>query len=147
MKSQKSWKSILVIIAILFAGSAHAVKPGEDDDKKICKKPKFREFFPEAKAEVLPESEVSFHVSRGAEAHTITAEAKGEKMHVNVTDKISFLIVTTKLPPSVQDDYARIHVTAKAVEGGCIGEDGWLIKVKPATIAADKPAAAQPPKP
>jgi hypothetical protein len=133
MKLPKSWKSVLFITAILFATTAHAVKPGEEDEKKDCKKPKFREFFPEPKAEVLPESEISFHVSRGAELHTITAEARGEKMQVNVVDKSNFLAVTARLPTGLHDDYARIHVTARAVEGGCMGQDGWLIKIKPAS--------------
>jgi hypothetical protein len=142
MKPQKSWKSILLIAAILFASTAHAVKPGEEEDKKDCKKPKFREFFPEPKAEVLPESEISFHVSHGAEPHTVTVDVKGEKVPANVVDRKSFLVVTAKLPAYIQDDYARIHVTARVapVEGGCMGQDGWLIKVKPAAAAVSKAA-------
>jgi len=129
MKLSRNWKGAVFICAVLLSNAALAVKPGEEEEKD-CKKPKFREFFPEPKAEVLPESEISFHISRGAEAHTVTATAKGEKLAVTVRDKISFLTATAKLPASLRDGYARIHVEAKATEGGCLGQDGWLIKIK-----------------
>lgn len=128
MKLTTSWKNLILISAVIFSNTAMAVTPAEDEEKE-CKKPKFRDFVPAAKAEVSPESEISFHVSRGADPHSVTADAKGEKMAVNVQDKATFLKVTAKLPASIRDDFARIHVTAKAAEGGCMGQDGWLIKV------------------
>ncbi|MDD4915154.1 MAG: hypothetical protein PHW13_08985 [Methylococcales bacterium] len=141
MKSRKTWKSILLVTAIAFAGTAHAVKPGEEEEKE-CKKPKFREFVPAHKAEVPPESAISFHISRGAEPASVTAEAKGEHLHVAVTDKISFLVATAKLPPTLREGFARIHITAKAADGGCMGQDGWLIKIGEAG-GNDKPAENQ----
>lgn len=128
MKLANCWKTAVLISAVMFASTAWAVTPAEEEEKE-CKKPKFRDFVPEAKAEVPPESEVSFHVSRGADPHSVTAEAKGEKMDVNVQDKTTFLKATAKLPASLRDGFARIHVTAKAVDGGCLGQDGWLIKI------------------
>lgn len=141
MKLANCWKTAVLISAVMFASTAWAVTPAEEEEKE-CKKPKFRDFVPEAKSEVAPESEVSFHVSRGADPHSVTADAKGEKMTVvNVQDKVTFLKVTTKLPSSLRDGFARIHVTAKAAEGGCLGQDGWLIKIgngeKAATPAPD----------
>lgn len=134
MKSAKCWKSVILISAVIFTSTAWAVTPAEEEEKE-CKKPKFRDFVPAAKAEVLPESEISFHVSRGSDPHTVTADAKGEKMAVSVQDKATFLKVTAKLPTSIRDGFARIHVTAKAVDGGCMGQDGWLIKIADGTKA------------
>jgi hypothetical protein len=130
MKPAKYRKSLLFIAAMLFASSAMAVKPGEDDDKKECKKPKFRDFVPEHKAEVAPGSDVSFHVSRGTLLTSIKAEAKGEKMDLAILNRKTYIEVKTKLPASVGEGFARIHVTAKAEEGECAGQDGWLITVK-----------------
>lgn len=130
MKPVKHRKTLLFIAAMLFASSAMAVKPGEEDDKKECKKPKFRDFVPEHKAEVAPGSEVSFHVSRGTLLTSIKAEAKGEKMDLDIQNRKTYIQVKTKLPPSVGEGFARIHVTARAEEGDCVGQDGWLITVK-----------------
>lgn len=129
MKRAKYSKSLFFLATMLFASSALAVKPGEEDDKKECKKPKFRDFVPENKAEVPPESEVSFHVSKGAALTSITAEAKGQKLPVSVDNRKTFIIVKTKLPADIREGFARIHVTARADEGDCLGQDGWLIKV------------------
>ena len=135
MKSVKSWKNAILIGAVMFANTVLAVTPAEDDEK-VCKKPKFREFFPAPKSEVLPESEISFHVSRGADPHSIIAEAKAEKMAVSVRDRVNFLQVSAKLPASLREGFARLHVAAKAEDGGCLGQDGWLIKIK----GEEKPA-------
>lgn len=128
MKLTANWKTVIIICALAFAQTALAVKP-KDEEEKECKKPKFREFAPADKAEVAPESEVAFHISRGAEANSITATARGEKIDLTVRDRINFLTAVGKLPAHLRDGYARIHITAKAAEGGCMGQDGWLIKI------------------
>jgi hypothetical protein len=129
MKYTKCWKSVIFISVMIFANTAFAVTPAEDE-RKDCKKPKFREFVPAPKAEVLPESEVSFHVSRDADMLHITAEAKGEKLPLDIKHRVTRIEVKTKLPASIREGYARIHVTAKAAEGECVGQDGWLIHIK-----------------
>ncbi len=130
MKLAKHRKTLLFIAAMLFASNAMAVKPSEEDDKKECKKPKFRDFVPEHRAEVAPESEVSFHVSRGTLLTSIKAEAKGEKMDLDIQNRKTYIQVKTKLPASIGEGFARIHVSARAEEGDCTGQDGWLISVK-----------------
>ncbi len=142
MKLAIYWKSAILISAIIFTGTAFAAAR-EDDEKKECKKPKFREFVPVAKTEVLPESVISFHVSRGADPHSVTAEAKTEKLKVTVTDRVNFLVASAKLPASLRDGFARIHLTARDQEGGCLGQDGWLIKIKPSGEPVIAPANAQ----
>lgn len=143
MKLAKHRKTLLFIAAMLFANSAMAVKPGEEDDKKECKKPKFRDFVPEHKAEVAPESEVSFHVSRGTLLTSIKAEAKGEKMDLDIQNRKTYIQVKTKLPASVGEGFARIHVTARAEEGDCMGQDGWLILIKAPNAASPAETSAQ----
>lgn len=145
MKLSKHCKSAVLFGAVVFSGSVLAITPDEDE-KQQCKKPKFRDFAPAALAEAAPGADIAFHVSPNADPFTITAEARGEKMKVNVQDKKTFYLVTAKLP-ALSGGFARIHVTAKAaesknIESGCMGQDGWLLKI-PGEAAAAKPAPAQ----
>ncbi len=142
MKLANCWKTVVLISAVMFANAAFAVTPAEETEKE-CKKPKFRDFLPAPKSEVAPESEISFHVSRGADPATVKATAKGEKIAVNVKDKTTFLLATAKLPATLRDGFARLHVTANAVEGGCLGQDGWLIKIQDVGASATPPVANQ----
>lgn len=134
MKLAKYWKTWMLVGTVLCTNLAWAVTPAEEAEKE-CKKPKFRDFVPEAKAEVLPESEISFHISRGADPLSVIATAKGEKMDVSVQDRKTFLMARAKLPATLKGGFARIHVAANAVEGGCLGQDGWLIKIKGEEVA------------
>ena len=128
-------KYLFLLIAVLFAGQAMAVKPNEEEPKE-CKKPKFRDFEPAHKSEVAPETDFSFHVSKGTNLTSVTAEVKGEPVQLEVTNRKTYITAKAKLPASIRDGYARIHVTAKAEEGDCLGQDGWLVKiVDPNTVA------------
>ena len=140
MKLTNYLKSAVFIGAMVFTVSALAVTPDEDD-RKECKKPKFRDFAPAHQAEVPPESELSFHISRGADPNAVTVEVKGEKVPVKVNNRVTFMVATAKLPASLREGFARIHVAAKAADGECVGSDGWLIKVAPAGGAVAAPAA------
>lgn len=143
------WRSAVLLCAVVFSSTALAVTP-EEDEKQQCKKPKFRDFAPAALTEVAPGADISFHISHNADPFTVTAEARGEKMKVNVVDKKTFFLVTSKLP-AMSGGFARIHVTAKAaesknVESGCLGQDGWLLKIQGEEAAAkpaEQPAPAQ----
>ncbi len=141
MKLSKRWKTVALLSAVMFTRLAGAVTPAEDEEKK-CKKPKFRDFAPVALSEVAPESEISFHVSHDADPLSVISTAKGEKMVVKVENKKTFLLAKAKLPATVRDGFARIHVAANALEGGCQGQDGWLIKIRDgeahATTAPDQ---------
>ena len=138
MKSSTAWKNLVLIATLMLTGNVLAVTPDEEDEK-VCKKPKFRDANPAHLAEVKPESVISFHISRGADPHSVTAEARGEKMSVEVQNKMTFLLATAKLPATVNEGFARIHVTAKAQDGGCLGQDGWLLKIQSAEAGAAKP--------
>lgn len=141
-------KSMFLVTTLLFAANSFAITPAEDD-RKECKKPKFRDFVPADKAvDVEPAAEVSFHVSRGAELNTIKATARGEKLALEVKNRVNYIEVKTRLPATLQDGYVRIHVTAEAAEGGCTGADGWLIKLKePAAAPAEAAPSATPATP
>lgn len=141
MKTIKCLRNTMLVGMLVFAGNALAY--GDDSDKK-CKKPKFRTFEPAHLSEVAPETEISFHVSNWADPASITAEAKKVPMKVEVEDKMNYFIGTAKLPASLSGTYARIHITAKADDGGCLGQDGWLLKIKKAAPAAAAETPAEP---
>ncbi|WP_133120720.1 hypothetical protein [Methylomonas sp. Kb3] len=148
MKLSNRWRGACLLGAMVFSTAALALSPEEEERVKECKRPKFRDFVPEQKAEVDAGTEISFHISHNADPLTVTAEARGEKMKVNVVDKKNFYFVTAKLPP-LTPGFARVHVTAKSaeskLESGCLGQDGWLLKIKGEATAkpAEQPAAAQ----
>lgn len=136
-------KSLFLVVTLAFAGQAMAVKPNEEEPKE-CKKPKFRDFEPAHKAEVAPETDLSFHISKGAVLTSVTAEARGEPIELEVTNRKTYILAKAKLPASLRDGYARIHVTARAEEGDCLGQDGWLVKiVDPNTMASSGQASEE----
>ena len=129
-------KSLFLVLSLVFAGQAMAVKPNEEEPKE-CKKPKFRDFEPAHKSEIAPETEIAFHISKGALLTSVTADARGEPLEVEVTNRKTYITAKAKLPSSLRDGFVRIHVTARAEEGDCLGQDGWLVKiVDPNTLAS-----------
>ncbi|MGY6276591.1 hypothetical protein [Methylomonas sp. MgM2] len=128
MKSSNAWKSALLLTTLIFTHGVLAVTPAEETEKK-CIKPKFRDFAPENKSEVAPETEISFHINRYADPEHVAATAKKIPMKVEVFDKHTFYYVTAKLPAELTEGFARIHIEAKSTEGDCVGQDGWLIKI------------------
>ena len=134
-----SLKILLAVGLVVLSNTVFAVTPAEEEEKK-CIKPKFRDFAPPAQSEVEAGSDISFHVSHNSEPSTIGADAKGQKLVVNVKDRKTFYEVKTQLPKDLVNTYARISVHAKALEGECIGQDGWLLKIK----ASDKAPAQTP---
>lgn len=130
MKITFPWKRLLVLGLIAASANAFAVTPDEEEMDKKCIKPKFRDFAPAAKSEVAPGSEITFHTSHNAEPTTIGAEAKGQRLNVNVRDRKTFYEVKTLLPAELSSTFARISIHARAADGECIGQDGWLLKIK-----------------
>lgn len=123
-----NWKHALLLAALACAQTAAAVTPGEEPEKK-CIKPKFRDFSPENLAEVAPGGEISFHINRHADPLHVGASAKQIPLKVQVTDKQTFYYVTAKLPAELTSGFARITIEARAMEGECVGRDGWLVKI------------------
>ncbi|MGR8930858.1 MAG: hypothetical protein ACU836_09470 [Gammaproteobacteria bacterium] len=128
MKIQHAWKSAFFIVTLLFAHTALAITPAEELEKK-CIKPKFRDFSPKPRSETLPEAEISFHMNRMGDPNHVIATAKKIPMKVEIVDKANFYVVNAKLPAELKNEFARIHIEAKSVEGDCIGQDGWLLKI------------------
>lgn len=141
MKLSKSWKSAILLTILIFAQAASAETPAEEAEKK-CIKPKFRDFLPAPKSVVAPQSQISFHITHLADPNHITASAKNIPLKVEVSDKKTFYSVKAKLPEELTDGYARIQIHAKAAEGECIGQDGWLIQIKEGVSATDQPKEA-----
>ncbi|PPD32060.1 MAG: hypothetical protein CTY19_11900 [Methylomonas sp.] len=140
MKVSNTWKTVFLLTSLVFNQTAFAETPAEEAEKK-CVKPKFRDFTPAHQAEATPGSDIIFHINRHADPLHVKATAKNLPIPIKVVDKKTFYYVSGKLPAELQDGFARIHVEAKGNEGDCIGQDGWLLKIKTTTDAA-KPSEA-----
>ena len=144
MKLSQFWKNAILLLTVLtFTPIAFAASDDDESEKK-CFKPKFRDFSPADKSEVAPKSTISFHINHLADPLHVKASAKKIPMKVEVVDKKNFFHVKATLPDELTEGYARIHVEAKASEGECIGEDGWLLKIN--SGAPEKTANASPEK-
>jgi len=147
MKLSKFWKNAILVSTLVFTQTALAAAEDEESDKK-CIPPKFRDFSPANKAVVPPKSSISFHISSLADPLHVKASAKKIPMKLEVVDKKTFIYVTAKLPDELANGYARIHVEAKAKDGDCVGEDGWLINIEskaPASAASANPTTTTQP--
>jgi hypothetical protein len=131
MKLTKMFKSALFMAVVLFNGAAVAYSPEELE--QVCKKPRFTDFnLTEYKApdniEIAPESEFIIKISVWADPSTIKLTAKKQPLAFTVESNSSFHKIKAKLPPSLNGNFVRIEVSAKAVLG-CGDKDGWLVKV------------------
>ena len=131
MKATKMFKSALFIAVVLFNGPAAAYSPEELEQS--CKKPRFTDFnLTEYKApdniEIAPESEFIIKISAWADPSTIKLTAKKQALPFTVESTSTFHKIKAKLPASLNGNYVRIDVSAKAVLG-CDNKEGWLVKV------------------
>lgn len=127
---------ITTILGLMFSVSVANARYENDE----CKTPKIRSFTPaeHAKGEPVPEvdaeGEVGFLVSYIADPTTIRAVAKKKyKLKLTVEDRSPYYQVTANLPAELNGKYVRIDIKAKAQTGECVGKDGWLVKVRPAS--------------
>ena len=131
MKITKMFKSALFIAVVLVNGQAAAYSPEELE--QACKKPRFTDFnLTEYKApdniEIAPESEFIIKISAWVDPTTIKLTAKKQPIAFTVESNSSFHKVKAKLPASLNGNFVRIEVSAKAVLG-CGDKEGWLVKV------------------
>ena len=131
MKATKMFKSALFIAVVLFNGPAAAYSPEELE--QACKKPRFTDFnLTDYKApdnlEIAPESEFIIKISAWADPSTIKLTAKKQSLPFTVESTSTFHKIKAKLPASLNGNYVRIDVSAKAVLG-CDNKEGWLVKV------------------
>ncbi len=141
MNLSTSWKRFILIAGVCASFAVSAVTPEEEEANKKCVKPKFRDFAPAALAEVTPGSALSFHISKGANPNSVLVTVRKQKVPVEVKNKGTFLLGTAQFPADSEEGFARIHVEAKAEDGGCLGQDGWLVSIKPKS-AQTSPADA-----
>ncbi|MGD7035521.1 hypothetical protein [Methylotuvimicrobium buryatense] len=145
MTTKKLLKVTIFTIAASLTNGAFAYT--DDNDKPICKTPKFRDFnlpvySAENKTEVAPESELVFTISNWIAPDTIRVTAKDIPLELDVENKNSFFRVSAKLPASLNGKFARINARADAVLG-CKGAEGWLIKIADSPqILASEPEEA-----
>ena len=127
----KLFKSAVVIAVVLFNGQAAAYSPEELD--QACKKPRFTDFnLTEYKApdniETAPEAELIIKVSAWADPSTIRLTAKKQDLPFTLENTSTFHKIKAKLPATLNGNFVRIDVSAKAVLG-CDNKTGWLVKV------------------
>ncbi len=124
-------KTLLVVFSIgllVPVSGAYAYGSG-GSSKTTCKKPGFSEFNPPHLAEVSPQSDFSLQVTGKVQPESIHVAVKKQAVDVNVKKQGSKILVTGKLPDSIQNTYARINISAKTTQN-CKGSDGWLVQVK-----------------
>lgn len=127
----KLFKSAVFIAVVLFNGQAAAYSPEELE--QACKKPRFTDFnLTEYKApdniEIAPEAEFIIKVSAWADPSTIKLTAKKQELPFTIESTSTFHKIKAKLPATLNGDYVRIDVSAKAVLG-CDNKTGWLVKI------------------
>ncbi len=125
------FKPVLLLAVLLVSGTVSAYSPEETE--LACKKPKFTDFnlspYNAAENNEVPAgAEFIIKISAYVDPTTIKLTAKGEPLPFKVESNISFHKITAKLPATLNGQYARINVSAKAVLG-CDDQTGWLVKV------------------
>ncbi len=144
MKIINSLKIIIIFGAFFCTSSAFAYT-NKSGGVKDCFKPRFRSFVPPKKIdrgpvpEVEAESEFSFTLSENADPYSLRIKVRDQILKANIVDKNSFFKVTSRLPASLNGKFARINLRVKARRGNgvCIAQDGFLLKVKPATAVVE----------
>jgi hypothetical protein len=131
MKIIKIVKSTLCMAILLNIGAASAYSPEESE--KMCKKPRFTDFnLPEYKApsniETPAEAEFIIKVSAWVDPTTIKLTAKKAPLAFTTESTSTFHKIKAKLPASLNGEFVRLDVSAKAILG-CEDKTGWLIKV------------------
>jgi hypothetical protein len=131
MKIIKMFKPALLLTLIFYQGTATAYSPEEQE--KLCKKPRFTDFnlseyIAPSNIETPPESEFIIKISDWADPTTIKLTVKKQPLEFKLQSTSTFHKITAKLPASLNGNFARIDVSAKAVLG-CSDKTGWLIKV------------------
>ncbi len=116
------------LLTALFFSSSSAFGYGSSGSSSSCKAPEFSQLKPVKSSEVAPGSPFSFIV-KNAMASSVKAAIKGIEVELTKTDEgYGKLKVKGRLPSSLQDEHAKITVTAKG-SSGCPGKEGWLIKI------------------
>jgi hypothetical protein len=122
----------MLTLVLLANSAAFAYSP--DELKKECHKPKFTDFtLTEYKTpeqhEVAPEAEFSFKVPAWTDSDSIKLTIKDHAIAFTIESNVSFHKVKAKLPAEFSGKFVRLNVRAKASDGTCHEEMGWLLKV------------------
>jgi hypothetical protein len=124
----------LIVLAVVLLANSAAFAYSPDELKKECHKPKFTDFtlteykVPEQR-EVAPESEFSFKVPAWTDPDSIKLTIKNHAIAFSIESNNNFHKVKAKLPAEFTGKFVRLDVRAKASDGVCHEEMGWLLKV------------------
>jgi len=123
MKLNYCWFFILLLI------SSNSWAYGSSSSSKACTKPEFSQFIPTENSTIAAGSSFSFLASANTYPTTIKVTVKGLPVELSITPKeaIGFEVKGT-LPKSLENDYARINISAEG-QKNCKGEGGWLVNI------------------
>ena len=123
MKLNYCWFFILLLI------SSHSWAYGSSSSSKSCTKPEFSQFIPAENATIAAGSSFSFFASANTYPNTIKVTVKALPVELSITpkDAAGFLVKGT-LPKSLDNDYARISISAEG-QKNCKGDGGWLVNI------------------
>ena len=123
-------KILNVLIAFMLVSFAtNVLAYGSSSSKKACAKPRLTQFTPAHLSSVTTQSEFSFLASSSTNPDSISVNAKGHAVEVEITKVNKGYSVTGKLPASLQGSYARINIEVTGTNK-CKAKDGWLLKIE-----------------
>lgn len=94
-----------------------------------CLKPKLAKFTPEHLATVAPGSDISFVALNISHPEQIVIKIKEIPVEFDSEYKEPYYLIKTKLPASLHNTAARIHIKVNAKSSHCEAEGGWLVKI------------------
>lgn len=122
--------SILCLVSVQgFAAGGHGGGGSSvnKSGKSACKTTQIKHIRPEHLASVAPNSEISFRVKGLEEAKLVSMTVKKIPVELEVEHKGGLLWFTGKIPESLVNTAARVHVEVHYKK--CPAEKGWLLKI------------------
>jgi hypothetical protein len=130
-------KFFLAFLFIIFSSNVAAYYGSSGGAHKSCTPPELIQFTPPHLSIVVPKSEFSFLAHKHTSPKSIVVTVKKQAVDVTINETEKGYIVSGKLPPSLQDTYARIEINATALNG-CKGNNGWLLNIRNKEKRADE---------
>ncbi len=114
---------------MLVSLSTNALAYGSSSSKKACAKPRLTQFTPAHLSTVTAQSEFSFLASSTTNPASISVDAKGQAVEIDISKVNKGYSVTGKLPASLHSGYARINIEVIGTNN-CKAKEGWLLKIE-----------------
>ena len=102
---------------------------GSGSSDMNCIKAKVSNFNPAHLANIAPGGEFSFMVSGSNGPGHIHVTIREQAIPLKVESKDTFYLAKGNLPAEIKNQTVRISYSAKAKNGKCDADGGWLVKV------------------